>query len=337
MVKTKRVIFKRAGEVSLEEVELPDPSENQILVKTSTSLISIGTELTAFSGNFPPHSHWAEYIKYPFIAGYCNAGLILEKGGNVREFEVGDRVASMASHSQYVIVDAEGPVKIPKGVSDEGAAFHGVVKTAMNSVRLAKISMGESVVVIGAGLLGQFAIMFSKLVGGYPIISVDLSEKRIELAKKSGATHIVKSDVEDVEKKVRSITDGRMADVVFEVTGSPTVIPWAIKLVKPQGKFIILSSPRGPTLLDFHDEVNFASRIIIGTHASSHPKYETPYNQWTMERNTKLYFKFLEAGIINVNHLITHRYPWFEAEKAYKMLMEKGTEALGVIFDFKRL
>lgn len=341
-MKTKRVVFERPKEIALKEVELPEPSGNQVLVKTLTTLISTGTELTTLTGEFPPRSYWAEVSKYPFTPGYSNVGTVIKRGGDVEEVEIGDRVASMTPHSQYALADVgeplkepRGVVKIPDGVSDEEATFHDLASTVMNSIRLAKVSMGESVVVVGAGLLGQFAVMFSRIAGGYPVISIELSEKRLKIAQKSGATETVKSDVEDVEKKVRSITNGRMADVVFEVTGNPAVIPWAIKLVKPQGRFVVLSSPRGPTQLDFHDEVNAPSRTIIGTHVTSQPEYETPYNQWTLKRNTELFFEFLKGGIIKVNHLISHKYPWFEAERAYRMLTENRAEAMGVILDFR--
>jgi len=329
-------------EIVLEEVELPEPNENQVLIKTLTTLISTGTELTVLKGKFPSQSYWAKYGRYPFTAGYSNVGLVVKKGANVEEVKVGDRVASIAPHSQYALIDAKAPmkflsgvVKIPKGISDEDATFHDLASTVMNSVRLAKVSMGESIVVVGAGLLGQLAVMFSRLVGGYPVIAVELSEKRIKIARESGATETVRSDVEDVEKKIRGITDGKMVDVVFEATGNPVVIPWAIKFVKPQGRFIVLSSPIGSTRLDFHDEVNAPSRIIIGTHVTSQPEYETPYNQWTAIKNTELFFKFLKAGIVKVNHLISHRYPWFEAGRVYKMLIEKRAEFMGVILDFR--
>lgn len=341
-MKTKKVVFRKPREVVIEEAELPEPSENQILIKTLATLISTGTELTILLGEFPSSSYWDKYGQYPFTAGYSNVGLVLKKGNNVREIEVGDRVASMAPHSQYALVDVQEPVKlpreaikIPEGISDEGATFHLLASIVMNGVRLANVRMGECVVVVGAGLLGQLAIMFSRLMGGYPVVAVDLSEKRIKIAQESGATETVKSDVEDVEEKIRSFTEGRMADVVFEVTGSPKVIPWAIKLVKHQGRFVVLSSPRGPTQLDFHDEVNAPSRVIIGAHGTSQPEYETLYNQWTARRNTKLFFEFLKAGIVKINHLISHKYPWFEAKKAYEMLAENRTEAMGVILDYK--
>ena len=133
---------------------------------------------------------------------------------------------------------------MPDGISDEEAAFHNLAATVMNSVRLSKVTLGENVGVVGVGILGQFAIMFSRLAGGFPVIALDISEDRLEIAKKSGATEVLRSDIEDVVKKIQDLTEGRMLDVVFEVTGNPNVIPWAIKLVKHLGRFIILSSPR---------------------------------------------------------------------------------------------
>jgi threonine dehydrogenase-like Zn-dependent dehydrogenase len=181
------------------------------------------------------------------------------------------------------------------------------------------------------------AVLFSRLSGGFPVIAVDVADKRLELARLSGATSSVKyTGYESLEEEVKRLTGGRMADVVFEVTGNPNVIPWAIKLAKkPLGRFIVLSSPRGPTTLDFHDEVNSPSRIIIGTHFGSQPTYETPYNPWTRKRNTELFLSMLKANMINLNHFITHTYPWRRAPEAYKMLLENRTQALAVLLDFR--
>ena len=82
-MKTKRVVFERPKEIALKEVELPEPSGNQVLVKTLTTLISTGTELTTLTGEFPPRSYWAEVSKYPFTPGYSNVGTIIKRGGNV--------------------------------------------------------------------------------------------------------------------------------------------------------------------------------------------------------------------------------------------------------------
>jgi len=335
-LKSWRLVFPKPFEVKIEEFELGKPGPGQVLLETEFTIISTGTELTALTGDFPRPSAWSRYVKYPFIPGYSCVGRIIELGPEVSGFEVGDRVATMSPHAKHWIVDANELVKVPEGVRPEIACLHTIAAGVMHSVRLAKVSLGEAVMVVGLGLLGQMAIIFSRLCGGFPVIAVDIADKRLELAKLSGATAIVKAvSPEKVMEVVKQLTEGRMADVVFEVTGNPTVIPWAIKLAKPLGRFIVLSSPRGPSTIDFHDEVNAMSRMIIGTHFTSQPAYETPYYPWTRKRNAKLFFNLLKEGLINLDHFITHRFPWREAPKAYEMLLKDRTQALAVVLDFR--
>jgi len=331
-----RVTFPSRLKIQIEDFEIGEIKEREALIETEASLISTGTELTALSGDFPESSAWSNYVRYPFIAGYSSVGKIIGVGHEVREFKVGDRVASTSPHATDAVVEVAGLVKVPENVQLEEACFHTIASGVMNSVRLANVSMGESVVVVGLGLLGQMATIFSRIAGAFPVIAVDLAEERLKLAKVSGATATLSGDKwDDVKASVEELTRGRMADKVFEVTGNPDVVPKAMALAKRQGCLVVLSSPRGKTVLDFHDEVNSPSRLIIGTHFGSQPAYETPYNPWTRRRNTELFFDLISAGVLKINHLITHRYPWREAEKAYKMLLEDRTRALGVILLFK--
>ena len=333
-MKSKYIVFKKPFEVDIEEEELRDIGPHEVLVETRCTLVSTGTELTAYSGQFPEASRWAEYVKYPFRPGYCNVGEVVEVGSRVKEFKVGDRVASLGGHAEYVIVSEHELVKIPDEVGDEKAVFHTIAAGVMNSVRLAGVSLGDFVVVVGLGLLGQMAVMFSRLCGAFPVVAVDLADFRLKLAKKSGAMFTVNASRESVYERVYKLSSGRMADIVFEVTGNPKVIPKAIKLARRLGKLIVLSSPRGPSTLDFHDEVNAPSRIIIGTHFTSQPRVETPRFPWTRKRNTKLFFKLLKYKVIDIAHLITHRFKWYEAEKIYNELWKDRTHFLGVILYF---
>ncbi|MEM3693517.1 MAG: zinc-binding dehydrogenase [Candidatus Bathyarchaeia archaeon] len=332
---SERVTFPKPCEVTIEGTEVPEPSVGQVLIKTLVTLISTGTELTILSGNFPPNSTWARYGRYPFFPGYSNVGRIIEVGKGVNSAKVGDRVASSGPHAQYFIAEEKDLIPIPDGLSDEETSFHTLASGVMNAVRLGGVSLGEFVTVIGVGLLGQFAVAFSRLCGGFPVVAIDLSQKRLDLARLSGAIEILKADESDLEAKIASLSKGRMADVVFEVTGNPKVIPRALRLLKRQGRYVQLSSPRGPSEVDFHDEVNAPSRIIIGAHFSSQPAFETPYNPWTRRRNTELFFSLLTSGIMDIKHLITHRYPFREAPEAYRMLLEDRSQAMGVLLDFR--
>jgi len=334
----RKIVFKRAKEVAIEETDVPSPSSNQILVKSLVTLISTGTELTMLSGDFPKGSVWDRITRYPLTPGYSNCGEVKEIGKRVLDLKVGDRVVSDAPHGEYALVKGDLAFKVPEGISDEEATFWNLSATVMNGVRLANIRLGENVVVVGAGILGQLACQYSRLCGGFPVIVVDLSEKRLEMANKMGATATLRSGKDKVQERISVLTKGRGADVVFEVTGNPQVIPWELSLVKQQGRLILLSSPRAPTSLDFHDYINWPSRIIVGTHASSHPAFETPFNPWTRKRNTELFFDLVSSGVIKVRDLITHRYPWTRAKEVYQKLMDPMGERLqvmGVLLDFR--
>jgi len=334
----RKIVFKRAKEVAIEETDVPNPSSGQILVKSLVTLISTGTELTMLSGDFPKGSVWDRITRYPLTPGYSNCGEVKDIGKRVSDLKVGDRVVSDAPHGEYALVKGDLAVKIPEGISDEEATFWNLSATVMNGVRLANIRLGESVVVVGAGILGQLACQYSRLCGGFPVMVVDLSEKRLEMAKKMGATATLQSGKDEVQDRISVLTKGRGADVVFEVTGNPQVIPWELSLVKQQGRLILLSSPRAPTSLDFHDYINWPSRIIVGTHVSSHPAFETPFNPWTRKRNTELFFDLVSSGVVKVRDLITHRYQWTRAKEVYKKLMDPMGERLqvvGVLLDFR--
>jgi len=334
----RRLVFKEPKKVEIEEADLPEILPNQILIKTRVTLISTGTELTMLSGEYPKGSVWNNITKYPVFPGYSNCGVVEKVGGNVQKFNVGDRVSSAAPHAEYAVIGEDRAVKVPDGISDEEATFGTLSATVMNSVRLANIKLGESVIVVGVGILGQLACQFSRLCGGFPVIAVDLSRRRLDIAQKLGVTATIQPEEEDAERRIMELTKGRGGDVVFEVTGNPKIIPWELKLVKRQGRLILLSSPRGVTELDFHDLVNWPSRTIIGTHTSSHPSHETPYNPWTWEKNVQLFFDLLSAGLVSVKDLITDRYKWTEAEEAYRRLLDplgERLQALGVLLDFR--
>jgi len=332
---TRRVVFTAPSQVEVQEAEVAKPTGKQVLVESLASLISTGTELTILTGDFPQGSAWARYGRYPFVAGYSNVGQALEVGPEVTAVKPGDRVASMAPHSQNALVGQEDLAKVPDGISDEEASFHTLAAGVMNSVRLAGVTLGESVAVVGVGLLGQLTILFSRLCGALPVVAIDLSRKRLALARESGATALLQPGADKVEEELARLTSGRMPDLVFEVTGSPKVILWALSLAKRQGKYIQLSSPRGRSEVDFHDEVNAMSRTIIGTHFGSAPAFETPYNMWTRRRNTELFFQLLAAGYTSVKHLVSHRYRLDDAPEAYRMLLKDRTEAMGVVFTYR--
>jgi len=334
MEQNYQVVFAGKKQVELREAKIPAPGPGQVLIKSVLTQVSTGTELTILIGEYPPGSVWANYGQYPFNAGYSNIGRVIDVGQGVNRSLIGRLVGSQTFHAHYVIGEHEALRFLPEGIKAEQAVFFTIAEIVMNGVRLAKIEPGEAVAVFGLGLLGQFTVQFCRFCGGWPVIAVDPAEFRRALARQSGANYDFDPLHTDLEAKIKDITKERMCDVAFEVTGIPSEIGRQLGLLRERGREIILSSPRGASTIDFHDLVNRPSRVIIGAHNWSHPKVETTYNQWTAARDAELFFSLLQAGIFTTAHLVSHRFKWDQAVKAYQMLMADRSKALGVLFDW---
>lgn len=334
-METKGVLFPRPGEVELETVEVGEPGEGQVRVATEVTLISTGTELTALSGEFPPESVWSRYVQYPFRPGYSHVGVVERVGPGVSGLSEGDRVYSGARHAGAVLLPAGAVRRLPATVSAEEGAYTTLAQIVLNGIRRGRVVLGESVVVVGAGLLGQLVVQFAHCCGAMPIVVIDPAEERLATAKHHGATHVVPSPVEEARDEVVEATRGRMADVVFEVTGNPGVIPAALRLARRLGRVVLLGSPRGPVSVDFHDEAHTLGLEIIGAHNSTHPPTDSPHTPWTLARHAELFHDLLAAGRVRVADLTTHRYRWDRAPEAFRMLLEDRSRALGVLLQWK--
>jgi 2-desacetyl-2-hydroxyethyl bacteriochlorophyllide A dehydrogenase len=329
-----RIVFQAPRQVVLEPLELPVPGRGEVLLRTERTLISTGTELTALTGDFPPDSRWAGYIRYPTGVGYSNVATVAEVGEDVERVQVGDRVASMAAHATHAVCREDRLWTVPPALDPEAAAFATLAEIVMGGVRRSRLMFGEAVAIVGAGLLGQLAAMFCRSGGAWPVIAIDPAAERLETALRVGATHTLAATAEEAHGEVERLTKGRMPDVVFEITGNPLAIPGAVKLARRLGRVVLLGSPRGPTTLDFHDEVHSLGLEIIGAHNSTHPAVESPNTPWTIGRHVELFLDWQAAGVIDVRPLMTHRYPWREAPEAFRMLLEDRSRALGVILDW---
>jgi 2-desacetyl-2-hydroxyethyl bacteriochlorophyllide A dehydrogenase len=329
-----RTVFAAPLQVILEPEEFSRPGPGQVLLRTERTLISTGTELTMLTGDFPPGSRWAAWVRYPVGAGYSNVATVVEVGADVESVQVGDRVVNTANHATYALHSAKHLWRVPEGVDSESASFSTLAEIVLGGVRLSRLMFGEAVVIIGAGLLGQLAARFCRIAGAWPILVVDPAEKRLQAACEAGPVHILPLEAVQARPEVERLTKGRMADVVFDITGNPITMQGALRLARPKGRVVVLGSPRGPVSIDFHEEVHTQGLEIIGAHNMVHPTVETPYAPWTISRDVELFLEWQNAGVVDVRPLITHRYGWRQVEEAYQMLLEDRSRALGVILDW---
>jgi 2-desacetyl-2-hydroxyethyl bacteriochlorophyllide A dehydrogenase len=330
------VCFEAPRTVTLADGARPTPAEGELLVESTASLISTGTELTALSAEDPPGTVWAALRRFPNTPGYCNAGRVIDACSDEDRDWIGTRVASGARHARFWCIPTGTARPVPDDVSDEAAAFCSLAETCMNGVRRGGVQWGEAVAVFGMGLLGQLAVRVCRLAGARPVLAVDVVGERLGLLPDDPGIVPIRADREDVGEAIHRATSGRMADVAFEVTGNSDLIPGEITSLHPQGRFVVLSSPRGEgTMFNFHDLCNRPSYTIIGAHAFSQPEVATPAQPWTAARNAELFFTLLASGELDLAPLISHRYPYRDAPEAYAMLLADRSQAMGVILDWR--
>jgi len=330
------VVFTAPGAISFQNAPIREPGPGEVLLRTRRTLISTGTELTILAGKFPADSAWGRYGRFPFLAGYCGAGEVAAVGPGVQSVTAGDLVAASTPHARYVTTPAESLISTldTSGLLD-CLPFTILGQTVMNGVRRSGAGLGDAVVVFGLGILGQLAMQLCHLCGARPVIGVDVAGMRLSTVPSRPGMAVIDASTHDVAETVSGMTGGRMADIVFEVTGDPDLIPGEFRALKPsEGRLVVLSSPRGPTTIDLHDLCNSPSHIIIGAHTNSHPAAETAANPWTRARNGELFVKLLVAGDIDLLSLITHRMPFSEACAAYEILVADRTSALGVVLNW---
>ncbi len=328
------VVFRAPKEAVVVYRPMPVPGAGELLIKTRRSMISTGTELTIYSGDFPKQSAWSAYGRYPFPAGYSNVGSVVEVGAGVDKSWIGRRVANFGPHAAFVTIPTKDAFPVPDAVSDDEASIFTIGIIVMNGVRRSRIEWGESVAIFGMGLLGQLTARFAAICGARPVICIDPAQARLDMLPKRATIVPVNPTGIDLVARVKELTHGRLADLLFEVTGAPQVIDGEFDVLRKMGRAVMLSSPRGPTQFDFHDRCNSPSITIIGTHVSSHPPEESFDNIWTRARNTELFFDHIARKELDIGAMISHRAHYKDASKFYQMLLTDRSKAMGVVFEW---
>ncbi len=331
------IIFQEPNQVVVRDEEVGAVGASDVLLKTRCSLISTGTESIVLRHNYAPGTHWDNWIRYPFYPGYSSVGTIVEVGENVRDFQVGQRVASRAKHCQFTVVPQNFVYPVPDALSDESAAWVAFGTIVQHGVRRPKIVLGESVVVIGLGILGQIAVQLARVCGAGEVIAIDTAPLRLSMAKAHGATHILQMSIEEAVERVLEITGGAGAEVVFDVTGHAPVFAHALKLLRRFGRLVILGDTGDPNAQFLTPDVIRKDLQILGAHDVNPPVESDDFHRWNRREMIALFFKLIERGQLRVDDLVTHMYSPMNAPKAYEMLQTDRASAMGVLLDFRQL
>jgi threonine dehydrogenase-like Zn-dependent dehydrogenase len=336
-MKSLDIVFPRAGEVSLEEVEVQGPGPSEVLCRAVKSLVSRGTEIFCLKGEYDKGTYWEEYIRYPFNPGYSMVSRVEAVGEGVTRPKAGDRVTSAHAHRQYFVAPESELFVIPNAVSDEEATWATLARTTQLGVRRAEVQLGESVGVIGLGILGQLVVQYLALAGARRIVAIDNSAPRLELAIASGATHVILRPAGEAREEVAQLTAGAMLDAVFDITGHPAVLAPATTLLRKLGRLILLGDTPTPSKQALGPRVVGDSLSILGIHGFMFPNTGTVFNPWTAAEMTDVFFDLLQQRRMNVLPLIARSESPRDARQVYDALASGTDPAIGVLFDWSML
>jgi 2-desacetyl-2-hydroxyethyl bacteriochlorophyllide A dehydrogenase len=328
------VVFPEPGKVEVREELIGPPGPGEILCQARKSLISIGTETHCLRGVFDPGTNWAEWVQYPFRPGYSMAARVIAVGDGVSLFREGDRVTGWATHQSTFTAAPEGYCPVPDGVSDEDATWSSLAVTTQLAVRRAQHALGETVGVVGLGILGQLVVQYVALQGARAIIAIDPTVGRLEMARAHGATHTLAMTAQECRDAIAEITQARMLDVVYEVTGLPDALAPCIRLVRKLGRVILLGDTPTPTKQCLGPGVVSDSIAILGIHGTMVPEHASEFNPWTRDEAVALFFDYLLQGRMRVSDLVTHRFAPREAPAVYQGLVRDRSAVMGAIFDW---
>jgi predicted dehydrogenase len=359
----------RTGETEIADVPCPSAGPGQVLVRTGRTLISAGTErmLVDFGkaglidkarqqpdkvrmvfdkirtdGLLPTIDAVRHKLDQPMPLGYCNAGTIVEIGQGVTQFAVGDRVACNGRHAEMVSVPVNLCARIPEKVTDEQAAFTVVGAIALQGIRLAQPTLGESVAVIGLGLIGQITVQLLR-ANGCRVLGIDPDPARAALARDSGAEVVDLTGGDDPVRAAERFTQGRGVDAVIltAATASSAPVHQAAVMSRKRGRIVLV----GVTGLELSRDDFYKKELSFQVSCSYGPgRYDAAYEEkgqdypvgfvrWTEQRNFEAVLDMLADGRLRTDRLVSHRFALDRAGAAYDVVT--GAEAsLGIVLEY---
>jgi len=335
-MKTRQLVVTEPGHIEVQEQELDEALKpNEALVQSEYTIVSAGTEGAGFTG-LVKEMPFGDGGQYPRTTGYGNLGRVLSVGSGVSMCKPGDRVLSFSRHASLVKADA-GRMALPVAAETPGQhlVFTRMAGVSIAALRSSTVQPGDTVVVIGMGLVGNFAAQLFQLAGA-EVMAVDLAQFRLDKAKACGIGRVVNASKENLEEAVKAWTGGKGAHVVVEAIGRSEVIAQAVMLTRRYGEVILLGSPRAkatfdatPMLLRLHLE---AIRMI-GALEWRWPQHETERVR-DLTANYRMLAEWISGGRLQVAPLLTHLATPDQCQQIYDGLIGSKEEFLGAVFDW---
>lgn len=350
----KQIIHNfKTGDTFLEDIPVPQAGKGKVLIRTTHSLVSLGTErsLVEFGkanliqkarqqpdkvkqvldkaksdGLRPTIETVFKRLDDPLPLGYCNVGRVVETGEGVSDLAVGDLVASNGKHAEYVCVPQNLVAKVPETVSSEEAAFTVIGSISLQGIRLCNPTFGETIVVYGLGLLGLLAAQML-LANGCRVIGIDIDQEKCKLAESWGVIPVNPASGNDPVKSVLEVTGGTGADgvVITASSKSQEIISNSAQMSRKRGR-IVLVGVIGLNIsrAEFYEkELTFQVSCSYGpgryddNYEQRGIDYPLPFVRWTEKRNFEAILSAIGSGSLHVKELISDIFSIEDFNKVY--------------------
>jgi 2-desacetyl-2-hydroxyethyl bacteriochlorophyllide A dehydrogenase len=331
-----KIVFHKAFDLQYEKINVDGlfVDDESVLIRTRYSLISPGTELALYTGtHINLFNSKDTFAKYPFYPGYASVGEVVRIGKNVKDLKIGDRVFAISNHAAYNVVHcSSGSIfKLPKEFSEIKALFARLAAISMTSVIQSDLKIGDRVMILGMGLIGNLAAQLFSIQGAY-CIGVDTIAERIKIAESTIINHVVLCDAEtDLLKELHKISDDLIPDIVVEATGNASLVNTALKMVRPRGQVVLLGSPRSTLEVNVYEDIHRKGIRFTGAHEILQGVDDLPNRATLLQYMLQL----IERGALHIDPLITNVVSALNAKEAYELLLNKKESTLGVILNWQ--
>ena len=340
MERIKQIVFTKpntAEFLDMGEVDFENLAPNRVIVKTYVSTLSAGTERANITGsdNISPG---VEKATFPRYLGYSLSGVVVKVGSAVTKVVPGDRVVvySTCQHKTYNTVKDEFVVKIEDdAVSFEDAAIAFIASFPLAAIRKVRLEIGESLLVMGLGILGQIAVKLAKSAGAYPIIACDPIKERREEALKNGADYAFDPLEEGLREKVRAVT-GKGVKTAIEVTGVGAGLDETLDCMAKFGRVALLGCTRNSNFsIDFYQKVHCRGVTLIGAHTNARAELESSPSNFTHIDDIKVILNLSAKRNLALTDIIKEIHNPENSPAVYDRLVNDKSFPVGVQFDWR--
>jgi len=329
----QRLIVTAPRQAEFEPIALPSCAPDELLVRARVTAISTGTEIRVFrlvpvddAGQF---MHANVPFAVPTENGYSMVADVLATGAAVTNFAVGDRVFVPVTHRHGAAIAASLAFKLPDTLPDEQAVFLSIVEVAQLALRRGNPTPGETVAIIGLGVVGLSALAYCKAFG-FHTVAIDSVATRLEIARQMGADLAISPTDQDFYQQVSDATGGYGVDLVIEAASVWPAVQLGMEIACKGGKIVVVARHTDkPAFSPIGDPYLQKDLTLLVTYG--HP----PAGQrWERQRSFGLTMEMLVKGQLNIAPMITHRRPWHELPSIYQRLEQGEREIVGVVLDW---